>query len=247
VRTSAFALSPPVRDALGIGLAVGVSGVAFGTASVAAGLTVAQTCALSLLAFTGASQFALVGVIAGGGDLVAGTIGALLLGGRNTLYGLRLADLLGARRGLGRAVAAHGVIDETTAITLAQSNERDARTAFTATFATLFLAWNATTLVGAVATGYVGDTAAFGLDTVGPAIFLALLWPRLREGGRERVVAALGAGIALLCTPFLPSGVPVLVAGLAALAGLVGPAAPATPAAPAAPAAPATVDPEERP
>ncbi|MFC4561423.1 AzlC family ABC transporter permease [Nocardiopsis mangrovi] len=207
-----------MRDALGIGVAVGVSGVAFGTAAVAAGLTVGQACALSLLAFTGASQFALVGVVAGGGNLVAGAVGALLLGGRNTLYGLRMADILGWR-GARRAVAAHGVIDETTAAALAQRDPADARTAFTATFASLFVFWNVTTLVGALATERIGDPSVFGLDAVGPAIFLALLWPRLREGGRERLVAVLGAVLALVAAPFLPPGVPVLVAAAAAVAG----------------------------
>ncbi|WP_184080240.1 AzlC family ABC transporter permease [Nocardiopsis mwathae] len=217
-----------MRDALGIGLAVGVSGLAFGTAAVAAGLSVAQTCVLSLLTFSGASQFALIGVIAGGGNLIAGTAGALLLGARNTLYGLRMADLLG-QRGARRAVAAHGVLDESAAITLAQPDRAAARTAYDWTYATLFVAWNLTTLVGALATERIGDTAAFGLDAVGPAIFLALLWPRLREGGRERLVALLGAGIALGTAPLLPSGVPVLLAAVAALVALVPPAAPAAP------------------
>ncbi|WP_017622192.1 AzlC family ABC transporter permease [Nocardiopsis chromatogenes] len=207
-----------MRDALGIGLAVGVSGVAFGTASVAAGLTVAQTCALSLLAFTGASQFALIGVVAGGGNVIAGAAGALLLGARNTLYGLRLSDILGVR-GVRKAVAAHGVIDETAAAALAQPTPAAARTAFTATFAALFVFWNATTLVGAVATERVGDTSAFGLDAVGPAIFLALVWPRLHEGRRIVLVAAVGAGLALAAVPVLPPGVPVLVAAAAALLG----------------------------
>ena len=207
-----------MRDALGIGLAVGVSGVAFGTASVAAGLNGAQTCALSLFAFTGASQFALIGVVAGGGNVIAGAAGALLLGARNTLYGLRLADILGVR-GVRRAVAAQGVIDETSAAALAQPTPAAARTAFTVTFAALFFFWNATTLVGAVATERVGDTSAFGLDAVGPAIFLALVWPRLREGRRIVLVAAVGAGLALAAVPVLPPGVPVLIAAAAALLG----------------------------
>ncbi|GAA3759146.1 putative branched-subunit amino acid permease [Spinactinospora alkalitolerans] len=215
--------SPPVRDALGVGFAVGVSGLAFGTSAVTAGLSVAQACALSLLCFTGASQFALVGVVAGGGNLAAGALGALMLGGRNTLYGLRLADLLGWR-GARRAVAAHGVIDETTAVALAQTGRADARTGFSVTFATLFVMWNTTTLVGAVATESIGDPDVFGLDAVGPAIFLALLWPRLTEGGRAVPVALLGAAIALGTTPLLPSGVPVLLAAAAALVGM-GPAA----------------------
>ncbi|PSK91822.1 putative branched-subunit amino acid permease [Murinocardiopsis flavida] len=223
-------MSAPVRDGLGVGLAVGVSGIAFGTAAVTAGLSVGQSVVLSLVAFTGASQFALVGVVAGGGNVLAGAVGALLLGGRNTLYGLRLADVLGWRGG-SRALAAHGVIDETTAVTLAQSGRRDARTAFAVTFGTLYVLWNATTLIGAVAVGHIGDPNALGLDAVGPAIFLALLWPRLKEGRSTLAVALLGAAIALGLTPLLPPGVPVMLAAVAALIGVTRPAGPPAPAA----------------
>ncbi|KUP97976.1 AzlC family ABC transporter permease [Thermobifida cellulosilytica] len=216
---TALARRPPVRDGFGVGLAVGFSGLAFGTTAVASGLSVLQACVLSLLTFTGASQFALVGVVAGGGNLVAGAVGALLLGFRNTLYGLRLSELLDWH-GPRRALAAHGVIDETTAVALAQRGRADVRAGFTATFATLFTLWNATTLVGAVATESIGDPDVFGLDAVGPATFLALLWPRLKEGGRTLVVALLGAAIALAATPLLPPGAPVLLASIAALVAL---------------------------
>ncbi|WP_017604506.1 AzlC family ABC transporter permease [Nocardiopsis alkaliphila] len=215
--------SPAVRDGLGIGVAVGVAGLAFGTAAVAAGLSPAQAVFLSAFMFTGASQFALIGVIAGGGSLVAGALGALLLGARNTLYGLRLTDVL-QWRGMRRVAAAHGVIDETTAVTLAQPDRVSARTAFVTTYVVLGSFWAATTLMGALATERVNDISAFGLDAVGPAIFLGLLWPRLRdEGGRTRLIALLGAGVALATTPFLPPGVPVLLAASAALIALLGP------------------------
>ncbi|MFE9242025.1 AzlC family ABC transporter permease [Nocardiopsis sp. NPDC006938] len=222
MKTFSVLRSPAVRDSLGIGVAVGAAGLAFGTAAVAAGLSPAQSVFLSLFMFTGASQFALVGVIAGGGNLVAGALGALLLGARNTLYGLRLADILGYR-GTRRALAAHGVIDETTAVTLIQPDRESARTAFVTTYVVLGTFWVATTLVGALATDRVDDVDAFGLDAVGPAIFLGLLWPRLREGGpRTWLIAALGAGLALAATPFLPPGVPVLLAASAALLSFVG-------------------------
>jgi predicted branched-subunit amino acid permease len=216
----------PVRDGIGLGLAVGVSGIAFGAAAVSAGLTAWQACALSLLAFTGASQFALAGVIAGGGSLLAGTAGAILLGSRNALYGLRLAGVL-RPRGPARLLAAAGVIDETTAVTLAQPDPVSARTGFWVTFCCLYLTWNLATLGGALGAGKVGSPQAFGLDVVGPAAFLALIWPRLKAGRTERAVAVAGAAIALGATPVLPVGVPVILAAVAALAGaLAGPAAP---------------------
>ncbi|GIH96764.1 hypothetical protein Psi01_73940 [Planobispora siamensis] len=204
-----------------MGIAVGLSGVAFGAAAVTAGLSVAQACVLSLFAFTGASQFALAGVVAGGGNLVAGAAGALLLGVRNSLYGLRLAGLLGVR-GWRRLPVAQGVIDETTAVAMAQPEEESARTGFFVTFVTLYLTWNATTLLGALGTSSVADPAVFGLDAVGPATFLAILWPRLTGDDPEartlRPIAIGGAAVALAATPFTPAGVPVLLASVVVLA-----------------------------
>jgi 4-azaleucine resistance transporter AzlC len=207
-----------VRNGVGLGLAVGVSGIAFGAAAVSSGLSAWQACALSLLAFTGASQFALAGVIAGGGSLLAGTAGAILLGSRNTLYGLRLAETL-QPRGWRRPFAALGVIDETTAISLAQPDPVSLRKGFWATFCCLYLTWNLSTLVGAIGAGRVGSPQAFGIDVIGPAAFLALIWPRIRAGRVERWVALGGVGIALGTTTFLPAGVPVILAAVAALAG----------------------------
>jgi branched chain amino acid efflux pump len=216
--TSPAAAARPVRDGVSLGLAVGVSGLAFGAAAVGSGLSAWQACALSLLAFTGASQFALAGVIASGGSLLAGSAGAILLGSRNTLYGLRLADVL-RPRGPRRLFTAVGVIDETTAVTLAQPDRASSRTAFTATFWALYLTWNLATLGGALGAGRIGSPQAFGLDVVGPAAFLALIWPRLKAGGTERMVALAAVAIALATVGVLPVGVPVILAATAALAG----------------------------
>jgi predicted branched-subunit amino acid permease len=221
----------PVRDGLALGIAVGTSGLAFGAAAVSSGLTAAQACVLSLLAFTGASQFALAGAVAAGGSLAAGTASAILLGSRNALYGLRLAGLLEAR-GAGRLLAALGVIDETTAVTLAQPDGTSARAGFRATFVSIYLTWNLATVLGALGAGRLGSPQDLGLDVVGPAAFLALIWPRLRAGWTERGVGVLGAAIALAATPLCPPGVPVILAASAALAGALaaGPAGPDVPA-----------------
>ncbi len=202
---------------------MGVSGLAFGAAAVTSGLTVVQACVLSLAAYTGASQFALAGALAGGGSLLAGTAGAILLGGRNALYGLQLAGLLRARGAL-RPLAALGITDESTAFALAQGDAAAARAGFGATFASLYITWNLSTLAGALGAGRVGSPASFGLDVVGPAAFLGLLWPRLRSGRPERAVALLGAAVAVGATPVSPPGAPVIVAAFAALAGLMVPA-----------------------
>ncbi|MFF3342940.1 AzlC family ABC transporter permease [Streptomyces flavidovirens] len=221
IRTEPPAAKPDsavVRDALGVGFAVGLSGFAFGVTSAGSGLTLLQTCALSLLVFTGASQFALVGALAAGGNPFTAAAGAFFLGVRNAFYGLRLSQLLALPRFV-RPFAAHWVIDETTAVTLAQPSRRSARLGFTVTGLTLYVLWNLTTLVGAVGADAIGDTDAWGLDAASPAVFLALLAPMLRTG-MERAVAGLAVLLALGFLPVLPAGVPVLVAALAAPAVL---------------------------
>ncbi len=203
-----------VRDALGVGVAVGLSGFAFGVTSAGAGLSLAQTCALSLLVFTGASQFALVGALAAGGTPLTAAAGAFFLGTRNAFYGLRLSSLLRLPRAV-RPAAAHLVIDETSLVALAQRDRRAARIGFTVTGVTLYLLWNLTTLLGALGAAALGDTAAWGLDAAGPAVFLALLAPMLRTAA-ERATAGLAVLLGLGLLPVLPAGVPVLVAALAA-------------------------------
>jgi predicted branched-subunit amino acid permease len=203
------------RDAAGIGIAVGAYGLSFGAVATAAGLTVAQACALSLFAFTGGSQFALVAVLGAGGGAVAGVASALLLASRNTLYAVRLAPLLGRRR---RALSAQLVIDESTAMTVAQESDAAARRAFWATGVAVYVLWNVATLLGAAGAAVLGDPRDLGLDAAIPAAFLALLAPRLRER-RAVVVAGAAALLTVAVVPALPIGLPVLLAGLVAVPG----------------------------
>lgn len=212
-----------VRNCVGVGVAVGSYGVAFGAASIAAGLSALQTCLLSLLAFTGGTQFAVVGVIAGGGGIAAALGSGLLLGSRNALYAMRMAPLLGVR-GARRLLAAHGTIDESTAMAIGQPAPELARVAFWCTFGSVFVMWNLATLLGAAGATALGDPARFGLDAVVPTAFLALLAPRLRQGRVELRVAAGGALIAAVLIPLTPPGVPVLAAtGALVLAGRLTP------------------------
>jgi len=205
-----------VRNALGVGVAVGAYGFAFGAASVAAGLSVLQSCLLSLFAFTGGTQFAVVSVVASGGTLAAALGSGLLLASRNTLYAMRLAPLLRVR-GVRRLVAALGTIDESTAMAVTQRDPALARVAFWWTFAGVFTFWNLSTLLGAAGASAFGDPSRYGLDAVIPAAFLALLASRLRDGRLERRVALAGAAIAAVLVPFTPPGVPVLAATAAVL------------------------------
>jgi predicted branched-subunit amino acid permease len=209
-----------VRDSLGVGVATGAYGVSFGAVSVAAGLSVWQTCALSLLMFTGASQFALVGVVAAGGAPLSGAATALLLGTRNTLYGLRLAPLL-AWSGVKRVLAAHVLIDESTAMSVTRETRIAARLGCLVTGVSIFVLWNVATLAGAVAGNALGDPRRYGLDAAVGAAFVALLWPRLHRRS-NRVVAVAAAAVALGIVPVVPAGVPVLAAaGVALLAGVL--------------------------
>ena len=161
-----------VRDSLGVGIATGLYGTSFGAVAVASGLSVAQTCVLSLVMFTGASQFALVGVLAGGGTPLASAMTALLLGSRNTLYGLRVGPLL-AWRGAKRLGAAHLLIDESTAMSITRPDRDLARVGFLATGLSIFVLWNGFTFVGAIAGEALGDPETYGLDAAVGAAFLA--------------------------------------------------------------------------
>jgi predicted branched-subunit amino acid permease len=210
-----------IRDALSIAVASGAYALSFGAISTTSGLSLLQTVALSLLMFTGASQFAMVGIIGSGGSVWAGAATAALLGTRNALYGVRLSTLLHVS-GLRRFAGAHFVIDETTAMAIARDEESESRFAFWVTGLLLFAFWNLGTFIGALATSALPDPKVFGLDAAPPAAYLALLAPRLRA--RERIAIAMAAGVvALVVLPFVPAGIPLLiVAALVALYGLFG-------------------------
>ncbi|MDT9593829.1 AzlC family ABC transporter permease [Nocardioides zeae] len=210
------------RQGLAIGVATGLYGTSFGAVGVASGLSVAQTCALSFLVFTGASQFAFVGVLVAGGSPWSGAATGLMLGARNTLYGLGLAPRL-QWRGWRRAGAAQVVIDESSAVATATSSTSAARVGFLVTGISVFVLWNAMTLVGALLGTALGDPRTYGLDAAVGAAFLALLWPRLTDR-RTVAVAVAAALLALVLVPLTPAGVPVLAAASVALVAALLPA-----------------------
>ena len=198
-------------------MATGAYALSFGAISVASGLTPLQTSALSLLMFTGASQFALVGVLGAGGGLVAAVATAWLLGARNGLYALSLAPILNPR-GWRRLAAAQWTIDESTAMALAHPEPRSAsRRAFWMTGLAIYVLWNIGTIVGALGAAALDDPAVLGLDAAIPAGFVALLWPRLVDR-QAWAIALASAAVALVLTPVLRPGMPVLAAALVAVA-----------------------------
>lgn len=205
------------REALGVVVATSAYGVSFGALAVASGLDVWQACVLSLLMFTGGSQFAFVGVFAAGGvaALPSAIASAVLLGVRNVAYGMRMSPMIGGGA-LRRAAAAHVTIDESTAVAVSQSDPRLRRLGFWVTGIGIFIGWNITTLVGALVGDVLGDPRAWGLDAAAAAAFLALLWPRLRE--RQAIAVGIAAAVvAASLTPFLMPGLPVLLAAVVAI------------------------------
>ena len=206
------------REALGVVFATSAYGISFGALAVASGLDVWQTCVLSLLMFTGGSQFAFVGVFTAGGvaALPSAIASAALLGVRNVAYGMRMSPIVGGGP-VRNAAAAHFTIDESTAVAISQSDPRLRQVGFWVTGIGIFVGWNITTLVGALVGDVLGDPKAWGLDAAAAAAFLALLWPRLRQ--RQAVVVGIAAAVvAAAFTPMLMPGLPVLVDAVVAIA-----------------------------
>lgn len=200
----------------GVGLATGLYGISFGALSAAAGLELWQTMALSLLMFSGGSQFAFVGVIASGGAFLPAIVSAWLLGIRNGFYAIRLAPVLEVSR-LIRPIAAQLTIDESNAVSLSQEPDRgNERLGFWLTGIAVFVFWNCFTLLGALLGSAIGDPSTWGLDAAAAAAFLGLIWPRLGQS-RLLLLAVCSAFTATILATVLPAGMPVLVTTLVAL------------------------------
>ena len=207
-----------LSTSLSVGIATGLYGISFGAIGVAAGLDVFSVMILSLLMFSGGSQFAFVGVLAAGGAPVTAVTSAWLMGIRNSFYALRLTSVIGPK-GLLRLLAAQLTIDESNAVSAAQSDNKSQKAGFWLTGAAVFIFWNLATLVGALAGNLMGSVEQWGLDAAAAAAFLGLLWPRLKDNWQ---LALLGASAAIVTTPFLPAGIPILLAAAVALIPLGG-------------------------
>ena len=210
--------STTFRDSLSVSITVGAYGTAFGAAAVANGFSVLQTCLLSLLTFSGASQFAVIGVLGAGGGALSGIATASLLGIRNGVYGVIMAPRLKVK-GFKRVVAAQITIDESTAVALGQEvrGESAMRQGFWLTGFGVFIFWNLFTVAGALGAQAMGDIRAWGLDSAVPAAFLGLVWPRLKTN-RDRILAVGCVVFALAMTPILPAGLPIIATAFIAVA-----------------------------
>jgi predicted branched-subunit amino acid permease len=201
----------------GVGFATGVYGISFGALSVAAGLDFWQTMALSLLMFSGGSQFAFVGVIATGAGVIPAVLSAWLLGVRNGFYAIRLAPVL-SLSGIMKPIGAQLTIDESNAVSLSQEPDLNKqRQGFWLTGIAVFVFWNLLTAAGALLGTVIGNPADWGLDAAAGAAFLGLIWPRLKES-KLLLLAVVSAFTATMLSAFLPAGLPVLLSALVAVA-----------------------------
>ena len=203
------------RTALSVAFTVGLYGAAFGAAGVTAGFSILQTCLLSILLFSGASQFAVVGIMGAGGAAVSAIATSTLLGFRNALYGLQMAPILKVK-GLKRILAAQITIDESTAVATLQENDADRRRGFYITGIGVYIFWNLFTFLGALGASAIGDPSVWGLDAAVPAAFCGLIWPRLKNK-THFVVSAVAIAWALLLTPITPAGIPIITTVLLAI------------------------------
>ncbi len=203
------------RTALSVAFTVGLYGAAFGAAGVTAGFSILQTCLLSILLFSGASQFAVVGIMGAGGAAVSAIATATLLGFRNALYGLQMAPILKVK-GLKRILAAQITIDESTAVATLQENDADRRRGFYITGIGVYIFWNLFTFLGALGASAIGDPSVWGLDAAVPAAFCGLIWPRLKNK-THFIVSAVAIAWALLLTPITPAGIPIITTVLLAV------------------------------
>ena len=203
------------RTALSVAFTVGLYGAAFGAAGVTAGFSILQSCLLSLLLFSGASQFAVVGIMGAGGAAVSAIATATLLGFRNTLYGLQMAPILKVK-GFKRVLAAQITIDESTAVATLQDNDVDRKRGFYLTGIGVYVFWNLFTFLGALGASEIGDPSVWGLDAAVPAAFLGLIWPRLKNKV-QFLVSGIAVAWALLLTPVSPAGIPIITTVLLAI------------------------------
>lgn len=207
--------NPVDRTALSVAFTVGLYGAAFGAAGVTAGFSILQTCLLSILLFSGASQFAVVGIMGAGGAAISAIATATLLGFRNALYGLQMAPILKVS-GLKRVLAAQITIDESTAVATLQENDDDRKRGFYITGVGVYIFWNLFTYLGALGASAIGDPSVWGLDAAVPAAFCGLIWPRLKNK-KQFLVSAIAIAWALLLTPIAPAGIPIITTVLLAV------------------------------
>ncbi len=202
-------------------LAVWFIGLSYGAIAVASGFPLWVPAVQSLLVLAGASEFLFIGIVAAGGNPIAAALAGILVNARHVPYSLALPDITGPDitgpditgpgRGWRRLLGTHVMNDESVVFALAQDDITRQRAAYWACGLGVLICWPSGAILGALAGSFVRDTSAFGLDAMFPAVILALIFPALRNRVTLRGALA-GAAIALAAAPFLPAGLPVLLA-----------------------------------
>jgi predicted branched-subunit amino acid permease len=176
-------------------------------------LGVPATWVMSAFVFAGSAQFAALAVLASGGGALTAILAGVLLNLRFVPMGIAIAPSL--RHGpVGRAVRGQALVDASWALANRGEGRFDISALLGAT-AVQYVTWVSGTIIGLVIGSALGDPKSLGLDAIFPAFFLGLLAAELRRPG-TRLTSVVGAGVALLLTPVLPAGVPILAAALAA-------------------------------
>ncbi|MFC7621167.1 AzlC family ABC transporter permease [Microlunatus sp. GCM10028923] len=204
-----------VRDVAVVCAAVGLVAVSYGAIAVGSGFALWVPALLSVTVLAGSAEFLFVGILAAGGGPVAAVLAGLLVNARHLPFGLSVADVVGT--GWRRLLGSHLMNDESVALALGQSDPNRRRAAFWLCGIGVLICWPGGAILGGLLGGLVADPAQLGLDAMFPAVLLAVAVPALRKSGRVRLAAAVGCLIALVATPFLPPGLPVLLS----LAGLL--------------------------
>lgn len=208
-----------VRDVALVCVADAIVGLSFGAITVSAGLPVWLPMLLSVVVFGGAAQFTFVAIVASGGNPLAAMFAGLLVNSRLLPMGFAVADVLG--KGPRRLVATHLLTDENVAFAVAQKDPARRRAVYWACALALFVCWNIGVVIGAFGGTLLSDPNALGLDAAFPAVLLALLLPQLNSAATRRA-ALTGVAIALATAPFVPAGIPVLLALVGVAASLGG-------------------------
>ncbi|HLK02498.1 MAG TPA: AzlC family ABC transporter permease [Streptosporangiaceae bacterium] len=200
------------RDIVLVCLADGLVALSYGAIAVADGFPMWLPAVQSVLVLAGSSELLFIGVVAAGGNPIATALAGLLVNARHVPYGLALPPGVTGSNLVSRLLGTHLMNDESVVFALAQDNESaPSRAAYWACGLGVLICWPAGAVAGALIGERIRDTSAFGLDAMFPAVILALILPKLSEH-KTRNAALAGAAIALVTTPFLPAGLPVLLA-----------------------------------
>ena len=154
-------------------------GIAYAFMARQAGFSVAQTCAMSLSVFAGASQMMAVGMYAQGASLVAIILATFIINLRHVIMSTCVANRMTTGGLKIRLLSAFGVTDESFAIFTTEEEENCTVMYLLGLILVNYSSWNVGTLIGAVASNFLPEilTASLGISLY--AMFIGLLVPNL--------------------------------------------------------------------